>query len=388
MNEIEILCKSKVDYKFFKDYFHQGENEYHIHNSLNFQTDRFLLSGLGFLNLFYDYKIIFDIIQDDPDYILMKPNQQGEKEIKQIVEFSFTNNASFEKEVQIEQLLRLELECIVVAKSLVKFYENFKTYFSDIDNYFPIKDNINITACSSFLILKNIGRENKKSKFIKIYDKELIAGEEIICYSSSLSVISYLQFSKCISKGIISNLISNDVILLDIRAVPNSHGAIIYSITNKFGLAVVLPIMNVKYSYTPLIYAYRLSSLFKILFKIYNSSEKENKYLKDRDNSNISNILGSKLKLKNRITQLQDSVFIIYNSTHYASCFYLGSGFFCTNKHFFNNYTLDDEVIYVKNYNLTLECRKYMIPSNNFDLAILRAINYEQFKDYILPLEI
>jgi hypothetical protein len=386
MNEIEILVKSKVDYKYFKDYFHQDANEYHIHNSFKFLDDRFLLSGLGFLNLFHDYKIVFDIVQDDPDYILMKPNLEGEKQIKQLVEFSFTNNLNFEDTLHVDQLLRLELEYIVVIKSLLKFYEKFKTYFTDVDNYFPIKENINLTACSTFLILKNPLVKNVKFNSLKIYENDVFSGEEIICSSSSLSVISYLHFSKCQSKGIISNFLTEDVILLDIRVVPNSHGSTVYSITKKTAIAIILPIMNVKYSYTPLIFAYRLRSLINILFKIYNEN---NKLLKKFQGSYESNIpLDLKLNMNGGITQLQDSVFIIYNTTHYASCFYLGDGFFCTNKHFFTNYNLDDEVIYVKNYKLTIQCRKYMIPKNNFDIAIVRAIKSEEINDLIVPLKI
>ena len=68
---------------------------------------------------------------------------------------------------------------------------------------------------------------------------------------------------------------------------------------------------------------------------------------------------------------INNTIFITYNEKHYASCFYIGKGLFITNKHFFNNYELDDEIIIVKNRKFKFECKKIYIPKNNMDLALL-----------------
>lgn len=54
-----------------------------------------------------------------------------------------------------------------------------------------------------------------------------------------------------------------------------------------------------------------------------------------------------------------------------ATCFYIGSGLFLTNKHFFNNCDINDDYYLVKNNKTTLICNKFFIPKNNMDLAIV-----------------
>lgn len=56
------------------------------------------------------------------------------------------------------------------------------------------------------------------------------------------------------------------MLLLDIRVLPNSHGGLIYLKENlKNPLALTLPILNVRYSYTPIIFAFSYMKLINIL---------------------------------------------------------------------------------------------------------------------------
>jgi len=80
----------------------------------------------------------------------------------------------------------------------------------------------------------------------------------------------------------------------------------------------------------------------------------------------------------NQKINIFDSVFIVYNLTNYATCFYIGNGRFVTNKHFFSNET---ERIYVKNHKNNFECEIEFIPYNNMDLAIIRIKNYNLNKE-------
>lgn len=416
----QIFIKSKVDYKMFQNYFHQEKDEYAIHNSFKFSKGRYLISGFGLLNLLNDYKIKF--IQSDPNsnFILMNLTNEGKADLNRILEFylndinkdsdnlsiknSFQEQSKDSYSIFSQELKRLHIEKIVVLKPLLLFYEKFSSYFSDIDNYFPMKESINKIACSCFFILSENENspQEKFSNFFTNIEKEILLGEDITSLSSSLGVISYPHFSYSLSKGIISNQITEDIFLLDLRVLPNSHGALVYN-KKKNPICLVLPVLNVKYSYTPLIYALRLEKLFEILKFIYSPKlEMYNKTnnidgMRKFEYQYLSEIKTDSILIEEKFNKIKNSVFIIYTDKHYASCFYLGKGFFITNKHFFNNYELNDEEILVKNYKYTLRCIKYFIPKNNMDLAVVKIRNYEYEKyegsknsqyAFLTPLEI
>jgi hypothetical protein len=109
------------------------------------------------------------------------------------------------------------------------------------------------------------------------------------------------------------------------------------------------------------------------------------------DINDITKNIDFKSSLKNR---LKDTVFIIFNSTNYASCIYIGNGRFITNKHFFNDYQINEEEIFVRNYKFkNIRCRKEFIPKNNMDLAIIKIYDYDnnkknQYEKYLKPVKI
>jgi hypothetical protein len=393
----QIFIKSKVDYKMFQNYFHQEKDEYAIHNSFNFSKGKYLISGFGLLNLLNDYKINFIQSNSNDNFILMKLTTQGEEELNQILEFYLHDKNQWQNKDQnsitSQELKKLNLEYIVVLKPLLIFYEKFSSYFSDIDNYFPMKEMINKIGCSSFFILSekeyttnNIN--NYQPNFFTKIKKEIFLGEDITSLSSSLGVISYPHFTYSLSKGLISNRITEDIFLLDIRVLPNSHGALVYN-KKKVPICLVLPVLNVKYSYTPLIYAIRLDKIYETLQLVYREKNDINKLPINLKPSVISEIKTDLIEEK--FSKIKNSVFIIYTDKHYASCFYVGKGYFITNKHFFNNYELNDEEILVKNYKYTIRCRKYFIPKNNMDLAVVKIRNFEKnnklYPD-LIPLEV
>jgi hypothetical protein len=118
-----------------------------------------------------------------------------------------------------------------------------------------------LLACGSFILLS---RTTKKDANFhnEIIDHSLSLGIEIYSLNSSLSMISYHHFSKSFSKGLVSNIITDSILLLDIRVLPNSHGSVVYDYKLNKPFAVILPILNVKYSYTPLIFAYKIVILY------------------------------------------------------------------------------------------------------------------------------
>ena len=108
----EIFTKSKVDYKYFKDYFYQAENEYAIHNSYEISDNKFVISGLGILNLLHDYKIEILQTQEQSNYIQFKLSTNGMLDLDNILEFYISNHNG-------EGLIRLKLEYIMLKNKIL-----------------------------------------------------------------------------------------------------------------------------------------------------------------------------------------------------------------------------------------------------------------------------
>jgi hypothetical protein len=218
-------------------------------------------------------------------------------------------------------------------------YKMFQNYFHQEKDEFAIHNSFNFSKgkylISGFGLLNLLN--DYKINFIQSNSKEkdILLGEDITSLSSSLGVISYPHFTYSFSKGLISNRITEDIFLLDIRVLPNSHGALVYN-KKKIPICLVLPVLNVKYSYTPLIYALRLDKIYETLQLVYREKNDINKLPINFKPSNISEIKTDLIEEK--FSKIKNSVFIIYTDKHYASCFYVGKGYFITNKHFFNNY--------------------------------------------------
>lgn len=364
----EIAIKTKIDYEIFQNYLYQHKNEYSIHNTIKINEDKYAISGLGIVNLLYDYKIQFKENCNNDLVTILELDDKNILRLENLIEFYLLNNNKFDK---------VNLEYILIIKDLSNFYRKYSSYFNEVDNYFKIDNKLSLIAVSSVIILS---RGNNREVDMNIIGKNILIGEDIFTFNSHLGTISYDYFSKSISKGIISNKINDSIYLLDIRVLPNSHGSLVYN-SQKQPIAFVIPILNVKYSYTPIIFCYKIDNLFKIFERVYNPNPTLNqKYIKD-------------IPYDTFYPNILNSVFIIYNQSNYASCFYIGKGLFITNKHFFNNYDLNDEVFYIKNKYIKLECKKIYIPNNNMDLAIigLKSPNdykFEEEKGFLMPIKI
>lgn len=149
------------------------------------------------------------------------------------------------------------------------FYDMYDT-FSGVDNYYSLSQ-VKLGFCS-YAILKPVIEEDQsffceQIKSISSISSSLSKGDKIICLNSNLSSVSFKHFSSSYSYGVVSSYLLPDTILLDIRALPSSNFAAIIDEQTKQQIAILLPVLNTKFTFTPLIFALRLDYLFNYLEK-------------------------------------------------------------------------------------------------------------------------
>ncbi len=123
----EIVVKAKIDYYIFKNYFHQGENEYNVHNSLKINENGYMMPGLAFYNLFMDYKIKLVEKMKSGEFILFEIQSDAAKEIEQLVDFYVV-----ERNSKVEVFKRIFPKYLLIVKAVYDFFKNFSEYFEKI----------------------------------------------------------------------------------------------------------------------------------------------------------------------------------------------------------------------------------------------------------------
>ncbi len=123
----EIIVKAKVDYYIFKNYFHQGENEHNVHNSLKINQNGYMLPGLAFYNLFKDYKINFSEKMKSAEFILYEIQKEASQQIQQLVDFYIV-----EKNNKMEVFKRIVPKYVLIVKAVYDFFQNYSEYFEKI----------------------------------------------------------------------------------------------------------------------------------------------------------------------------------------------------------------------------------------------------------------
>jgi hypothetical protein len=134
-----------------------------------------------------------------------------------------------------------------------------------------IKDDTNKLACASYLIFGDL-------KFDIKYDNKFYIGEDIYTINSNLAVISSTRFSRTYAKGVISNIMNDDIVLIDVGLLPNSHGSIVYK-SNGNIFAILLPILNIKHLYVPLGFGLKIETLVNIFSTINSDKTGTSKYI-------------------------------------------------------------------------------------------------------------
>lgn len=110
-----------------------------------------------------------------------------------------------------------------------------------------------------------------------------------------MSGYSFNHFSSSVSYGSISNIISDDTLILDVRILPNSALSNIYKASNNKIIALTLPLLNTKGTYMPIVIAIKIDSLIQSLNK---KIEYYNNYKKGLNSHKVSGALETKDSLK------------------------------------------------------------------------------------------
>lgn len=227
-----------------------------------------------------------------------------------------------------------------ISKISLKLKKNFDGF-----NY---KNSLNSIMNHSNTNAKSIGNDH--------YYK----ADKIICINNSLSNISFLLYNNSISHGRISLQLFQDTLLLDINSIPGSTFSNIYIKKSMLPIAVTLPILNTRNTYTPLTFSLKLEFLFKfmnelnfpipqlkIMFPIYKSI----------DSFDVN---------------IERGVFVLYNSNTYGSCFYLSNGILLTNKHIIEDDTKTDWFI-SNNYIKHVKVEVFYVSDSEIDVALVKV---------------
>jgi hypothetical protein len=129
----EIIVKAKIDHYIFKNYFHQGINEYNVHNSFKINKDGYMLPGLAFYNLFIDYKIHFVEKIRSSEFILYEITNEAANEIEQLLDFYIV-----EKNSKIEIFKKIIPKYLLIVKAVYEFFRKFSDYFEKIVKIFKL----------------------------------------------------------------------------------------------------------------------------------------------------------------------------------------------------------------------------------------------------------
>lgn len=129
----EIVVKAKIDYYIFKNYFHQAENEYNVHNSLRINENGYMMPGLAFYNLLMDYKINFVEKAKSKEFILFEIKNEAMEQVDKLVDFYIV-----ERNNKIEVFRKIFPKYILIVKAVFDFFKNFSEYFEKIVIFFKL----------------------------------------------------------------------------------------------------------------------------------------------------------------------------------------------------------------------------------------------------------
>lgn len=183
--------------------------------------------------------------------------------------------------------------------------------------------------------------------------------DKIICINNSLSNISFLLYNNSITHGRISLQLFQDTLLLDINSIPGSTFSNIYIKKTMLPIAVTLPILSTKNTYTPLTFSLKLEFLLNHMIEL--------------------NFPIPQLKIKFPIYKSIDSfdvnieknVFVLYNSNTYGSCFYLSNGLLLTNKHIIEDDSKKEWFI-SNSFLKHVKVEVFYVSESEIDIALLR----------------